>query len=368
MPTLDLLRDLTDRTVLDALMDAVETTRADIAASTGLSKPTVSDAMRRLETAGIVVETGAAIGGRGRAGRNYRLAPGVGRALAISAGPDGIRGETMDLHGEVLSMHHVPVEVPSFGDRLSAAIRSVLVEAIEADTSPIRATSLSVAGPYDQTIGRFRELPDAPFLIGELNADAVFADLDAGALFIDNDVNWMATAELQALDDPDPAAEMFYLYLGEGIGAAHVTSGTTERGKHGLAGEFGQMVTIGPGGQAMTLVHAWGEMGVTKPGGNAIDVAAMRTTLAEPDSELAQMVITALAAVIRSTAALLDPGLLVLGGLWHDVGDFVSRVSEDVAHGPIPLPVVTATLPSDPLIGARHDALVRAKAGLLGTG
>ena len=67
-PSLELLRELSDEHVLRALMDETRLTRAELATRTGISKPTVGESVRRLEAAGVVVDTGARTTGRGRAG------------------------------------------------------------------------------------------------------------------------------------------------------------------------------------------------------------------------------------------------------------------------------------------------------------
>ena len=67
-PTLELLRSLSDEHVLRALMAERRATRAEIAAATGLSKPTVSESVRRLSASGAVVDTGERTTGRGRVG------------------------------------------------------------------------------------------------------------------------------------------------------------------------------------------------------------------------------------------------------------------------------------------------------------
>ena len=47
-PSLELLRSLTDEHVLGALMRHRRLTRAELAAETGISKPTVGESVRRL--------------------------------------------------------------------------------------------------------------------------------------------------------------------------------------------------------------------------------------------------------------------------------------------------------------------------------
>src|SRR6202046_5664039 len=94
-------------------MDETRLTRAELAARTGISKPTVGESVRRLDAAGIVVDTGARSTGRGRAGSYYALADGLGRPLAASIAPAGITTELVDAHGEVVTQATEPLRRPA---------------------------------------------------------------------------------------------------------------------------------------------------------------------------------------------------------------------------------------------------------------
>ena len=99
-PSLELLRGLSDEHVLRALMTRDRMTRAELAAYTGISKPTVGESVRRLVAAGVLVDTGERTSGRGRVGFYYALADDVGCALAISvsmARPGTVTGEPISL-------------------------------------------------------------------------------------------------------------------------------------------------------------------------------------------------------------------------------------------------------------------------------
>src|SRR6202020_1485125 len=89
-PSLELLRSLTDEHVLRALMRNRRLTRAELAAETGISKPTVGECVRRLTGMDAVVDTGERTPGgrgRGRVGSYYALAADAGVALAVSIAP-----------------------------------------------------------------------------------------------------------------------------------------------------------------------------------------------------------------------------------------------------------------------------------------
>src|SRR3954469_11051917 len=108
-PSLELLRSLSDEHVLRALMSQRRATRAELAAATGLSKPTVSESVRRLGAAGIVVDTGQRTSGPGRIGTYYALPATTGCALVVSIAPEGIVAEAVDVYGDVAARSQAEV-------------------------------------------------------------------------------------------------------------------------------------------------------------------------------------------------------------------------------------------------------------------
>src|SRR3712207_3336743 len=98
-PSLELLRSLTDEHVLRALLDEFRLTRAEIAARTGISKPTVGESVRRLTEAGLLRDTGERTTGPGRVGTYYALAEDLGLALVASIAPEGVVAEAVDVRG-----------------------------------------------------------------------------------------------------------------------------------------------------------------------------------------------------------------------------------------------------------------------------
>ena len=108
-PSLALLREMSDEAVLRALMDSPRLTRAELAVLTGLSKPTVGEAVRRLEAAALVRDTGERTTGRGGVGTYYALAGDVGLALAVSIAPQGVAVEVLNAAGGVTGRAVEPV-------------------------------------------------------------------------------------------------------------------------------------------------------------------------------------------------------------------------------------------------------------------
>jgi predicted NBD/HSP70 family sugar kinase/biotin operon repressor len=370
LASLDLLRQITDRHVIDQLLAAPAMTRADIAAATGISKPTISESVRRLEQSGLLVAAGEQTGRRGRAGTYYALPGSLGVALTLSAGPDGLVAEVFDIRGRPL--HRLDRAIPSqvTAAQLDPLLRALVEEALARAAAPVRAAALSVAGPVDRATGRLVHLPNAPFLVDELDPHSLLDPVLESELIVDNDVNWAALAEHR--DGAAAHLEDFcFLHLGHGLGGAYVRGGAPVRGHAGLAGEPAYMITVGPDGTALRLIDCFGALGLLRAGSAAIDVARVREALhgeTAADRSIRDAVVAAVAGVVTSMAALLNPSGVVVGGPWSDAADFGARLAARVAEtAVIPATLRLARLgPTAPLVGLRHAAVRAAQSTLLG--
>ena len=171
-PSLELLRSLTDEHVLRALMRQRRLTRAELAAATGMSKPTVGESVRRLAEAGLVADTGertAGGRGRGRVGSYYALADHRRRALAVSIAPEGVVAECVDAYGDT---------VPGPPRRPSGLARPAQVGAACGrgrrghGTAPGRPRGWPWSAPpirWTGPPGGWSSCPTSPFLLGELD-------------------------------------------------------------------------------------------------------------------------------------------------------------------------------------------------------
>jgi predicted NBD/HSP70 family sugar kinase len=344
-PSLELLRSLSDEHVLRALMRQRQATRAELAVATGLSKPTVSESVRRLSDAGVVVDTGERTTGRGRIGTYYGLPATTGCALVASIAPEGIVAEAIDVYGDVVARAESEVSRAPGAEHVGRTLKRV---AGEVAGGPVRLAVVSAADPVDRETGRLVELPDAPFLVGALDAPAVLADLVDGPVIVDNDVNWAARAEHGRRD-------FVYVFLGEGVGAALVSDGEVRRGHAGLAGEIAHVPTIGPGGAAMRLTDVFAALDLRRPGSTAIDVPALlRAVEAGTDEALARAVCGVLSAMV----ALTDPEVVLVGGPWGRHPAMLEAIAREFETAPRHVPVEAATVDEEPaLTGARAAAL-----------
>jgi predicted NBD/HSP70 family sugar kinase len=370
-PSLELLRSLTDEHVLRALMRQRRLTRAELAAETGISKPTVGESVRRLTETGSLVDTGERTPGgrgRGRVGSYYALTGDIGVALTVSIAPEGIVAECVDAYGDTVSRADRALVRPARPDDVAVALRTAAAGARHGAGVTPRLAVVSAADPVDRHHGRLIQLPDAPFLLGELDPIEVLAPHIDGPVTVDNDVNWAARAERDhagaaTLDD------FAYLFLGEGLGCAIISDGEVRRGHGGLAGEIAHLVTAGPQGQAVPFIEVFGQLGLRQTGATAIDVDRLLATVGGPGPQAAptrHVLGQAIGGVLAAMVALADPELIVIGGSWGSHPVILDLISAAAARLPRRAPIRAAELTTEPsLAGARLEALNRLRSAIV---
>jgi predicted NBD/HSP70 family sugar kinase len=375
-PSLELLRSLTDEHVLRALMRQRKLTRAELAAETGISKPTAGESVRRLTETGSVVDTGQRTPGgrgRGRVGSYYALAGDIGVALAVSIAAEGIVAECVDAYGDTVSRADCALVRPARPDDVAIALRTAAADARHGAGLAPQLAVVSAADPVDRHTGQLVQLPDAPFLLGELDPVEVLAPHVDGPVTVDNDVNWAARAERDHVAaDPQASLDNFaYLFLGEGLGCAIISDGEIRRGHGGLAGEIAHLVTAGPQGHAVPFIEVFGELGLRHAGATAIDADRLLATAVGPGTRAAatrRALAQAIGGVLAAVVALADPELIIVGGPWGSHPVILDLVGAAAARLPRHAAVRAAELTTEPsLAGARLEALSRLRSAIVAT-
>lgn len=364
MPSVDLVRSLTDEHVLRALMQHRRLTRAELAVEIGISKPTAGESVRRLTELGLVADTGERTPGgrgRGRVGSYYALAPTVGVALAITIAPEGVVAECVDVYGDTVARAVRPIDRPARPSQVSSALRAAAAEAGAAGGRPARLAVVGAADPVDRATGRLVQLPDAPFLVGELDPVAALAPYADGPVVVDNDVNWAALAERDSVG-AEQLRDFAYLYLGEGLGCAIVNDGQVRRGRAGLTGEIAHVVTAGPGGRAVRFIELFEELGLRLSGSTAIDTQR----LLDSSAATRETIGTAVSGVVAAVVALADPQEVVVGGSWGPA--LIDSIRAATALMPRQVSVRPTELTSEPVLtGVRAEALRRLRSSVTAT-
>nr|WP_272955944.1 ROK family transcriptional regulator [Actinopolymorpha rutila] len=359
-----MLRGLTDEHVLSALMRRSRMTRAELAAETGLSKPTTGESVRRLVELGLVVDTGersAGGRGRGRVGSYYALAADIGSALAVSIAPEGIVAEGVDAYGETQVRAEEKIDRPAGPEAVATAVVAATERVRGRIDGPIRIVVVSAAGPVDRSTARLVRFPDEPFLIGELDPAEILAPYVSGPVVVDNDVNWAARAERDHHTGPR-LCDFAYVFLGEGLGCAIVSDGQVMKGHTGMAGEISHVVTSGTDGRATQLIDVFEQLDLRQPGSTAIDVDRLVAAVTdEQDGAAVRRTLgQALGGTLAAVAALADPETVIVGGPWGTHPVVLETIDSAAGDLPRPLTIRAAQLTAEPsLTGARAEALSR---------
>jgi len=373
-----LLRQLNDRTVLELLLADGATSRGDLAARTGLSKPTVAEVVGRLEASGLLVDGGETVGRPGPNGRRYDVDPARCTGVGITVEPRGVRAELVDARGAVLATASAPAGKASAAGTVAALV-STLTTGSGVRASSVHDVVIAVPGSYDVDSDQVRHADRVPaWTVPGLSA-AITAELGGRVrLAVDNDANLALVAESAATQDA--ARTRALLWLGAGVGLAAEIDGHAYRGASGGAGEIGYVPvpTDGPvarkqaefqdlAGSAAVLRLAARHGLAGRTAADAVSRAAAGTDSASGAflDELATRVALGLTIVV----AVLDPGVVVLGGSTGRAGgpDLARRTERALrSRSRLRCAVVPSSVDGDPVLtGARVVAARRSRERLL---
>ncbi|GGT64487.1 ROK family protein [Streptomyces erythrogriseus] len=332
------LRAMNDRAALDLLLEHGPLSRTRTGKLTGLSKPTASQLLARLEAAGLVLATGTTEGRPGPGAQLYAVNPAAAYAAALDVNPHRIRAAVADITGRTVGHH----ELPTPGHRPAVPVVQQVTDALDGAVkaagltrADLHRTVIGTPGAFDPNTGRLRYASHLPGWHSPTLLDELAAALPMPCEY-ENDVNLVALAE-QRLGAARDHGDFVLLWNQEGLGAALVLGGRLHRGFTGGAGEVGflpvpgtplvrQVTKANSGGfqelaGAQAIPRLARELGVEDiPDGPYAEVAAalLERAAARPDEEphraLLRTYATRLATGLASLVAVLDPALVVLSG------------------------------------------------------
>jgi predicted NBD/HSP70 family sugar kinase len=326
--------------VLAALRDGGPRSRAGLAAATGLTKATVSSLVAELAGRGLVAE--GALVRPGSVGRPGTLVELDGRAvcgIGVEVNVDYLAALALDPTGAVRGETRLALDVAALDPADVLARASALVTEVRA-RQDATAVGLTVAVPGQVQGTVVRTAPNLPRWVGT-DVAAGFADQGL-PVTVANDADLSALAEVSAGPHAH-VADLVYLTGEVGVGGGVVTGGQLLRGSTGVGGEVGHLA-LTPG----DAVCGCGRTGCWE---TVVGLAALLRAAADPgdplrdpgrdlEDRLAEVVARARGGDARTLealagigtglgvgaavlVALFDPAVVVLGGYFAHLGEFL---------------------------------------------
>jgi predicted NBD/HSP70 family sugar kinase len=324
----NLLRELSEQAVLEAVFRDGPITRPEIAARTNLSKPTVSAVVTRLEKADLVHATGERHGRRGRKPMAYVVSDRAGFVVGVDVGGANLRAGATDLYGELVCERLQPTSTGgarAVAQQMLEMVNDVVLSA-QATHQRLLALGISTPGVVDQRSRRVTSLAYNVSPDGGFDPLGVIGRRYDVPVLVDNNINLAAVGEKWG-GLAHGVSTFAYVSVGAGVGMGFVIDDEVVRGAHGAAGEICYMPIGSDPFDERHRLHG----GLEDEIGAAGILAAWRDEdgrapaspeavfeLAREGNEAARRIVDNVArhigVAIASVCAVIDPELVVLGG------------------------------------------------------
>ncbi len=231
------------RIMLREIAQAGPIPRIDLSARTGISRATVTTITAELLKGGLIYEVQrppVASSGRGRPRVDLKIAGDAHLVAGIKVGDTSISLVLMDFEGTELTALERPLSaIVNTPDALAREIRQGIADLAQSaghETRAITGVGVGLAGLIQADEGYVywspsldrRNIPFQEVLQTELNIP----------VFLDNDVNLVAEAELRFGMGRD-RSDFIVVTIEAGVGMGIVLGGQVYRGTRGSGGEFG---------------------------------------------------------------------------------------------------------------------------------
>jgi predicted NBD/HSP70 family sugar kinase len=246
---------------LARVADSGPTSRARLAAMTGLTKATVSSLVDTLIAGGLVSELGpSAPPTVGRPGSRVGLAASGPVGIGLEINVDYLSTLTVDLSGAVRERELISADLRAAmpGTVLARAAMAArrAIERAEIAGAEVAGIAVAVPGLVETGSNVLRLAPNLGWreipVIDELRERAEQALPDTLTMTLDNEANMAALAELwcagHAARDGSPLRTFVHVSGEIGVGAGIVMDGVLFRGRHGYSGEIGHLPIAPPDG------------------------------------------------------------------------------------------------------------------------
>ncbi len=323
--------------------------RADVARRTGLTAQTITNLVRQLVKAGLVVEAARITGRVGAPPIQLEVNPDAAFAVGLDLDTDHLTGVLVDLSGSVRARVHHETRLSSPQAALELCVETTGALAAELGLEMDRVWGVGVGIPGPMRPGPHGTYLVSPIAFPDWHDEPLAERLNERLglpVFIENNATAAALGE-HWYGAGRHLSAFFYVYLGSGLGGGLMVQGAPFDGHTGNAGEIGYL-SPRRGRRADGPTHV----------GELFNLGALYDRLAEagveaatPDDLLAlhqagepaveawfEEVAEELAGLLFTVRAILDPEATFVGGRWPDelLSDLLERARVHVDAAAVP--------------------------------
>lgn len=312
------------RMILRYLVEKGQASRVEIARQTGLAQSAIWRIMGELVTDGLIEERGLSTSGRRKA-----VVYGPTRSFITSVIYNVEVLETfvaigfLDGSWRIIDKFPTPLDFESFAEKVKASFKKIMKERTFKDG----ITKIVFSVPGMVNFGN-KVLIYAPNLKWKnIDFQKAFADLNL-EVFVENDANLSLMAEKFFSQDVKESKVAFFLYFGEGIGGAILVNGSIVRGKHSAAGEIGHVILNGNNSEVenflsiVRLVNKVQHLLGNEKSSLREKFQKLKRLWFVGHGEVTKVLedyLNHVAVVLRNIIYLLNPDVIVMGGLINDI-------------------------------------------------
>lgn len=338
-------------------------TVAEIAAGTGLSKPTVKERLTDLEATGIVKEVeklDPQEQGSGRPASRYSFDANAMHVIGVELSAQQHRITFANLSGQIVLRDERDVEATLDPDERLKALHSRVLE-LEADAShPIgRRASIGVSVPGPQAADGRVEYSSLFAGLQEADVRVKLADLFGVPVSLEHELGAACVAE-DAMGSAQEGKDFGLAMVWQEVAASFFIRGAVYHGSRGHAGEVSRLVSP----QQENSAHRWSSvsdlsaMVAAAEAGDRAAIDAANEFAARAGEQLASLIVT------------MDPEVLYLHGPVTEMPFLIDLVREQVPARISPaaqVPIEVSSLGADaPLLGVTLLALAAATTTYVG--
>ena len=330
-----------DHHVLESLRKAGPLSRTELRTRTGLSQPTILEAVNRLADCGALVTAGRGAGGRrGPNAQLYDIAARLKVAVGAAVSASEVELTVVDLRGRTLAAQVQPLNAEKSATQVSDLVID-MARLAGVGKERLAHVVVGVHGQIERQSGDLGFAWDLP--LWEHSTISTLRSALPCPVTLERDVELAAAAEHVAGSTQD-LQNFGVLWIGTGLGYAGHVDGAPLRGSTGAAGQIGYMPTPGTPSPPLPAHHdhTVGYHGGLQAsiGSQALHALADEFGAADAEAEIArpspllEAYAHRIALGLAAATALLDPGTVALSGpIGHAGGDaLATAVSAHLAR------------------------------------